>query len=55
MPDAKRVTDKIEKILKRHNLKTSYKPMKTIRNILNTTKDNTKLENQGIYKIPYGN
>ncbi|XP_074041998.1 uncharacterized protein [Leptinotarsa decemlineata] len=50
-PYVKGVTDKIGRILRRKNIRTTYKPHKTISSWLPRPKERISLENQGVYSI----
>lgn len=52
LPYIKGTTDKISKILHKHNIKTAFCTNQKIANILRNPKDKIQLENQGIYEIP---
>ena len=54
IPYVKGTTDKIGRLLRKHNIKTVYKPHQTIRSYLKNPKDKIKFENQGVYCIPCG-
>nr|XP_023024234.1 uncharacterized protein LOC111512359 [Leptinotarsa decemlineata] len=45
-------TDKISRILHRHNISTSFVPERTIRSMLRNPKDQIPLESQGVYEVP---
>nr|XP_023023038.1 uncharacterized protein LOC111511257 [Leptinotarsa decemlineata] len=44
----RRTTDKISRILRRHNISTSFVPERTIRSMLRNPKDQIPLESQGV-------
>ncbi|XP_060517001.1 uncharacterized protein LOC132696254 [Cylas formicarius] len=52
LPYVKGVTDQIGRILKRHHIRTTYKPHKTVGQLIGNPKDPSHLENQGVYLIP---
>ena len=53
LPYVKNVTDRIGKILKKHNVKPIYKPTKTIQQSLRSAKDpRDPLSTPGVYRIP---
>ncbi|XP_077778802.1 uncharacterized protein LOC144326219 [Podarcis muralis] len=52
LPYIKGTTDKISKILHKHNIKTAFCANQKIANILRNPKDKIQLENQGVYEIP---
>ncbi|XP_020298905.1 uncharacterized protein LOC109863122, partial [Pseudomyrmex gracilis] len=53
LPYIKSVTDKIGRILNKHNIQTVYKPTNKIGQILNNPKDKRPLlDTPGVYKIP---
>ncbi|KAJ7309906.1 hypothetical protein JRQ81_007994 [Phrynocephalus forsythii] len=52
LPYIKGTTDKISKILHKHNIKTAFCTDRKIANILRNPKDKIELENQGVYEIP---
>ena len=54
LPYIKGTTDRIGRILRRHNISTAFKPYQTIRSQLRNPKHKIKLENQGVYSIPCG-
>lgn len=51
LPHIKEATDKIGRVLRKHNIKVVYEPPPTIGNLLGNSKDKTKLENHWIYSI----
>lgn len=52
MPYLEGVTDRIGKLLKRHDIKTIFKPPAKIRQLLRTVKDTIPLQTPGVYAIP---
>ncbi|XP_030762746.1 uncharacterized protein LOC115887456 [Sitophilus oryzae] len=53
LPYVSQVTDRIGKVLKKHNIKTIYKPTRKIRDCLRPAKDKREpLSSAGIYRIP---
>ncbi|XP_030751509.1 uncharacterized protein LOC115879021 [Sitophilus oryzae] len=53
LPYVSQVTDRIGKVLKKHNIKTIYKPTRKIRDCLRPAKDKRDpLSSAGIYRIP---
>ncbi|XP_058045388.1 P2Y purinoceptor 1 isoform X3 [Ahaetulla prasina] len=52
LPYIKGITDRISKILHKHNIKTAFCTNQKISTILRNLKDKTELENQGVYEIP---
>lgn len=52
LPYINGTTDKISNVLKKHSIKTTSEPLKTIRPIIPKAKDKMKLENKGVYEIP---
>ena len=53
LPYIKGVSEKIGRVLKKCNIKTAFKPIRKIRNLLPTVKDNTPmLEKEGVHEIP---
>ena len=55
LPYIKGTTDRIGRLLRRHNLATAYKPHKTIGSSIRNPKDKRPLENQGVYSIQCSN
>jgi len=50
----KGTTDRIGRILNKHNIRTIFKPLKKIRQILRNPKDQRPpFSSAGVYKIPY--
>ncbi|XP_060535885.1 uncharacterized protein LOC132707891 [Cylas formicarius] len=54
LPYIKGVTDKIGRILRKHDISTAYKPDHTIGAILRNPKQKITLENQGAYSVACG-
>ncbi|XP_030746552.1 uncharacterized protein LOC115875272 [Sitophilus oryzae] len=53
LPYVSQVTDRIGKVLKKHNIKTIYKPTRKIRDCLRPAKDKREpLSSEAIYRIP---
>ncbi|KAK4873011.1 hypothetical protein RN001_015040 [Aquatica leii] len=52
LPYIKGTTDKISKVLKKHNIQTIFNTVKKINQILPNPKTKIDLESQGVYKIP---
>ena len=52
LPYVKGTTDKIGRILERHNIKSVFKPQKKIMDLICHAKDKIPLSNPGVYKIP---
>ncbi|XP_065213372.1 uncharacterized protein LOC135840674 [Planococcus citri] len=51
MPYVQNTTDRIGKLLRKHNIKPVFKPLKTIKDTIPSTKDKVPLETEGVYKI----
>ena len=54
MPYVQNTTDRIGKLLRKHNIKPVFKPLKTIKDTIPSTKDKVPLETEGVYKITCG-
>ncbi|KAJ4450700.1 hypothetical protein ANN_02129 [Periplaneta americana] len=53
LPYLRNVTDRISRVLKRHEVETTFLPTKQIRNMLRSSKDKRdKLLSAGVYRIP---
>lgn len=53
LPYIRNVTDRIGKLLKKHNIRTIYKPTKNLKQLLKSPKDKQDpLTTGGVYKIP---
>lgn len=52
LPYMKGVTDRIGKVLKRHNIKTIFRPPKKIGQYLRSVKDKVPLQTPGVYAVP---
>lgn len=52
LPYVKGTTDRISKILRRHNIETTFKADRKISTVLRNPKTKIPLENQGVYEIP---
>ncbi|KAJ9574561.1 hypothetical protein L9F63_008272 [Diploptera punctata] len=52
LPYVQGTTDKISRVLQKHQIKTIFHSENTISNLLRCAKDNIPLESQGIYEIP---
>jgi len=52
LPYVKGTTDKIERILRKHELKTVFKPMNKLQTLLRPVKDIIPLATPGVYEIP---
>jgi Reverse transcriptase (RNA-dependent DNA polymerase) len=54
IPYSKGTSDKVGRILRRHNIKTIFTPPRKIGQALRPVKDQIKMENPGVYKVPCG-
>ncbi|XP_046395470.1 uncharacterized protein LOC124162815 [Ischnura elegans] len=54
LPYIKGVTDKISRILHKHQIKTVFKPRTQIRDIIRNVKGREKLETEGVYQLKCG-
>lgn len=52
LPYIRGTTDKIARTLKKHKIKTTFKPFKKINALLRSVKGTNTLESQGVYRIP---
>jgi hypothetical protein len=52
LPYAKGTTDKVGRILRRHNIRTIFAPPRKIGQTLRPVKDRIRNENPGVYKVP---
>lgn len=54
MPYVEGTTDKVSRLLKKHNIKTTFRAERKINTLLRSSKDIIPLEAQGVYEIPCG-